>query len=164
MPRQDRIVETSRLLTLIFNTGCIVVINLAFLILIMRPWWDQISPVYLRELWVLVNVSAIPALAVSHMGRHEQRAMLLDKVVKTTIIAVIVHALFFLSVTTFLHLDDMRIRDIVLYYAMMLAGLLIFRVSGAYALKEYRRQGYNYTCRRCRLRRQCRAPCRFAYE
>lgn len=100
---------------------------------------------YLREMWVLVNVSAVPALAMGNMGRHEQRAMLLDKVVKTTLLAVVVHALFLLSLTTFLHLDDMRIRDYVFFYALMLVGLLIIRVAGAYALKEYRRRGYNYT-------------------
>lgn len=100
---------------------------------------------YLREMWVLVNVSAVPALAMGNMGRHEQRAMLLDKVVKTTLLAVVVHALFLLSLTTFLHLDDMRIRDYVFFYALMLVGLLIIRVAGAYALKEYRRGGYNYT-------------------
>lgn len=99
----------------------------------------------LREMWVLVNVSAVPALAMGNMGRHEQRAMLLDKVVKTTLLAVVVHALFLLSLTTFLHLDDMRIRDYVFFYALMLVGLLIIRVAGAYALKEYRRRGYNYT-------------------
>lgn len=100
---------------------------------------------YLREMWVLVNVSAVPALAMGNMGRHEQRAMLLDKVVKTTLLAVVVHALFLLFLTTFLHLDDMRIRDYVFFYALMLVGLLIIRVAGAYALKEYRRRGYNYT-------------------
>lgn len=100
---------------------------------------------YLREMWVLVNVSAVPALAMGNMGRHEQRAMLLDKVVKTTLLAVVVHALFLLSLTTFLHLDDMRIRDYVFFYALMLVGLLIIRVAGAYALKEYRRRGDNYT-------------------
>lgn len=100
---------------------------------------------YLREMWALVNVSAVPALAMGNMGRHEQRAMLLDKVVKTTLLAVVVHALFLLSLTTFLHLDDMRIRDYVFFYALMLVGLLIIRVAGAYALKEYRRRGYNYT-------------------
>ena len=105
----------------------------------------RVNVSYLREMWVLVNVSAIPALAMGSMRRHEQRAMLLDKVVKSTLESVALHALFLLSLTTFLHLDDMRIRDYLLFYAMMLVGMLLFRVAAAYALKEYRRRGYNYT-------------------
>ena len=145
MSRNDRIIETGRIISLIFNIGCVIVINLAFFLLTLQPDMAGVNVSYLREMWVLVNVSAVPALAMGNMGRHEQRAMLLDKVVKTTLLAVVVHALFLLSLTTFLHLDDMRIRDYVFFYALMLVGLLIIRVAGAYALKEYRRRGYNYT-------------------
>lgn len=145
MPRNDRLIETSRAISLIFNIGCVIVINLAFFILTLQPEMARVNVSYLREMWVLVNVSAIPALAMGSMRRHEQRAMLLDKVVKSTLVAVVIHALFLLALTTFLHLDDMRIRDYIFFYALMLVGLLVFRVAAAYALKEYRRHGYNYT-------------------
>lgn len=145
MPRNDRVIETSRAISLIFNIGCVVIINLAFFLLTLQPEMARVNVSYLREMWVLVNVSAIPALAMGSMRRHEQRAMLLDKVVKSTLESVALHALFLLSLTTFLHLDDMRIRDYLLFYAMMLVGMLLFRVAAAYALKEYRRRGYNYT-------------------
>lgn len=145
MSRHNRIIETGRAVSLLFSFGSVVVINICFYLLLLLPSFTRISPDYLREIWLLLNVCALPAVSFSHMGRHEQRAVQLDKVVKSTFVAVGVHCLFFLSLTTFLHLDDMSIRDYVYLYGMMLAGLLLFRVSGAYALKSYRRHGYNFT-------------------
>lgn len=145
MPRQNHIIESGRAIALLFNVGCVVVINLAFWLLISREPLSLCSPTYLREMWVMVNVCAIPALAVTQMGRHEQRTMLLDKVVRSTLMTVLVHFVSLLALTTFLHLDDMRIRDYIFFYSTMLAGLLLFRVAGGYALKTYRRHGYNFT-------------------
>ena len=144
MSRQDRIIESSRAISLLFNIGGVVVINIVFFLLLLTPDLSHIPASYMRELLLLVNVSAIPALAICHLGRHEQRAMVLDRVAGSTLMAVVVHALVLLSLTAFLHLEELRVRLYVLFYAMMTVGLLTFRVAGAYALKTYRRRGYNY--------------------
>lgn len=144
MPDRNHSSDSARTISILFNAGCVMVINLAFLLLYLKSFSALINHTYVREMWLLVNVCAVPALAMTSIGRHDQRAMVLDKVARSSIFAVIVHALCFMSLTAFLHLEEFSVLNYVFFYGMMLAGLLIFKISAAYVLKEYRRHGYNF--------------------
>ncbi len=141
--QQRRPLITGNSVPLLFTLGEWVVINLSFLwlFLISHGEW---SNMFWRQMLVLVNVCAIPALVICHLNPHELRALVLDKVARKTIIAVTVHALVFAILTTFLHLNEIAIRGYTIFYGGMMVGMLLFRVGGAYALKQYRRRGYNY--------------------
>lgn len=98
----------------------------------------------LRELWVLVNVSFVPVIIWSSRENHRLRAIQIDRAFLHSLGSVGVHALFFLSLNGFIGITAMGEREYLTYYAMLATAFALWSVFGHWAIKRYRRRGYNY--------------------
>ena len=129
---------------LIFSVGDVVIVNLLFwLTLVVYPEIGRDSNI-LRQLWLLVNVSVVPVLYAQRNHNVEHRVVYMDIVMREGIGAVLIHALFFLSLITFLNINTMPARAYAFYYLLMLVAWVGFRVVAHFVLKIYRKRGYNY--------------------
>ncbi len=140
-----RPIGRGRYIATLFNIGDLLILNVAFGIIVwLFPEFSQAKP-YMREIWLLLNVSFLPAIAITYRNRHERRAILMEHVARVTFTSVGLHALIFLSLLSFLRLPMMALRVVLSFYALLLVLLLLFRILGNYILKSYRRQGFNFT-------------------
>lgn len=98
----------------------------------------------LRELWVLVNVSFVPVIIWSTRRMHSLRAIQLDRVFLHALGGVGIHALFFMSLNAFIGITAMGEREYLVFYAMLAAGFVLWAIGGHWAIKRYRRRGYNF--------------------
>lgn len=103
-----------------------------------------VDPGDVRLMWVLVNVSYMPVLIRGIGERFKDRTILLDRVVADTLLGVVVHALFFLSLTEIL--SDTSVPAVVyaVYYTMMAVLMPIVNMSTRRFVKNCRRRGYNF--------------------
>lgn len=96
-------------------------------------------------MWLFVNVSLIPVLLFA--GRYQNqvyRAILLDRVFINALIAVGIHALFFLSIIAFFDEPGLSTQMYVTYYAMLTFVESFWSLLSRRLIKNYRRKGYNY--------------------
>ncbi len=129
----------------LFILGDVAIVNLLFWLTITCFPTIKEGAHYLRELWLLVNISYLPVLAWSSGHHHERRAIRMEYVMRSALLTVGTHALFFLSLIAFLGITVVPGRAYVFYYSMMLVALVLFQLSGSFALKQYRRMGFNFT-------------------
>ncbi len=127
----------------IFIAGDLCIVNLLFGLTLLIITGLEPSTRVLRELWLVVNVSYLPVL-IWWRHSHDQRAILMEHVARTVFLIVATHALFFLSLITFLHITEMATRVYLTYYGMMLPAILIFHTALSLIVKKYRRKGYNF--------------------
>jgi len=99
----------------------------------------------LRTLWILINVSYLPALLWQRRRRMMLRAIQLDRVVLRTLGVVGMHALFFLSFNAFLGFSVLEGKQYLLYYGLLTVVLELWSLLSHLAIKQYRRRGYNFT-------------------
>lgn len=144
MTNIERPLSRGKYIQLLFSLCDLAIINLLFWITISVFPVIKAYPQELRELWLVVNVSFVPTLAWTAQRRHNMRAIVLDGVTRSTLLAVGTHALFFLSLIAFLGIRSVPVRAYVFYYGLMLVVLPLFRIAANIALKTYRRHGYNF--------------------
>ncbi len=144
MPQQERNNDSSKNIQKYFAVGDILIVNLLYVFLIFSLPEVRDNDIYLRQMWLLVNVCCMPALAAGHMREHEQRAILMERVMRSSLLFVTVHALFLLSLTAFLHIDELAARVYIIFYTLLALLLMFFKLVLNYALKMYRRKGYNF--------------------
>ncbi len=98
-----------------------------------------------RELWLLVEVCYLPLAAMSMRRNHEMRAVYMDKVMRQAFIDVTVYGLLFMTLASFLQIGAMKLNAYIFFFCAMLVGLPLFQIASKFALKLYRRHGYNFT-------------------
>ncbi len=145
MTSSERYQGKARFIPLLFTAGDLVLVNLIFwFTLLAFPTIGSI-PSALRELWLCVNVSFVPAAFIQFFNPHENRAITMERVMRTTLIAVGLHALVFLSLIAFLRITVVPPKAYIYFYGILVPALMLFTLSGNYALKAYRRRGGNFT-------------------
>lgn len=145
MTENSRPDRRGRFIPSLFYAGDLIIVNIVFWLTIsVFPELKESTRV-LRELWLLVNVSFIPMAFMSHLSDHEQRAIAMERVVRTTLLAVGTHFICFLLLQTFLRLPFMGYQPYALLYGSMIVAVVLFRTIGNYCLKSYRRRGFNFT-------------------
>ena len=119
-----------------------VVVNVVFTAVCMLN--PEITETHIKIKWLLVNISYFPVVFwFSHV--REQRAIHIDQVVSCALQTVGIHALFFLSLLTFLDINDMTARVLLEFYCTL--GIL-FPVCWTFSrllLKHYRKRGGNFS-------------------
>ena len=80
----------------LFILGDVAIVNLLFWLTITCFPTIKEGAHYLRELWLLVNISYLPVLAWSSGHHHERRAIRMEYVMRSALLTVGTHALFFL--------------------------------------------------------------------
>lgn len=98
-----------------------------------------------KLMWVLVNVSYMAVLVRNRGVAHKDRAILLDRVVADSLVNIGLHALFFLSLTEILSVRSVPLTVYLIYYSLSVLVLPVWNLITRRYVKNYRRQGYNYT-------------------
>lgn len=97
----------------------------------------------MRTVWLLLNVAYLPVIAwFNHF--HSQRSITMEHVATSSIQAVCVHALFFISALWFLGVDTIPREGFLVFYALMAVGLPLWWVITRRAVKIMRLHGRNY--------------------
>lgn len=145
MTNTERPVNRGRFIPFLFNVGNLAIVNLTFwftIVLYPQITFDATS---LRELWLCVNVAMLPSAFLEHLRRHESRAIRMENVMRSTLTASGLHLLTFLSLISFLRIIVVPTMAFVIFYATLTGATMLFSLCGNFALKAYRRRGYNFT-------------------
>ena len=119
-----------------------ILVNLLFWIVCMLN--PDVAEVYGRTKWLLVNVSYIPVVYwFSHIRR--QRTIHMDRLVLSSIQSVGIHALFFVSMMSFLGTDDIPLMNMLEFYSMMLVAFPLSWIASRILLKRMRNHGRNFS-------------------
>lgn len=145
MTSSERYTGKARYIPLLFTAGDLALVNLIFWLTITVYPEMRVDAPSLRELWLSVNVSFVPAALVQFLSPHENRAITMERVMRTTLIAVGLHVLVFLALIAFLRITVVPPEAYLYYYGILTVAVLIFTLSGNYALKAYRRRGGNFS-------------------
>lgn len=136
-PRLGRFVQA------VMTAGDIVIVNILFGLTL---WVMPELPVdarTLRELWLLVNIGCLPMIFITHGDPSSKRAILMERVMRNALMAVGTHALFLMSLTSFLAII-LPWKMYVFFYGLMLAALPLFQISATFTLKKRRSKGFNF--------------------
>lgn len=129
-----------RFIHTIFALVDFVVLNLAFLVLVLVH--VGIGNLHTRLIWLLLNVAYIPsALWMSDV--YKDRPMLMERVMRSTLLAVGMHLLCFITLLYLMELDDIPWTVLTEFYILLTAALMLWRITGQTMLKSFRRQGGN---------------------
>lgn len=99
---------------------------------------------YTRTIWLLVNISYLPSLFWLSKIRS-LRALHLDRIVFSSLQAVGLHVLFFLSMLAFLKIDHIPTKAYVIFYGMCFVSLPVLWIISRRLLKHFRSKGRNVT-------------------
>lgn len=99
---------------------------------------------YARLKWLLVTVSYIPVVSMFERARV-QRTLHIDRIVVSSFKAVIVHALVFVTLMSFLNADDFPVVYYWQFYAMMFVAMPFAWIGMRMFLKHMRSRGRNYS-------------------
>lgn len=97
-----------------------------------------------RVAWLLFNIAYLLTALAFNTDKHSDRAILMDRVLLRSVQSVILHALLFISMTGFIHIDY-AMSFYVGLYAILIVALPVTWVSTRYWVKSLRRRGNNLT-------------------
>ncbi|MDE7388075.1 MAG: hypothetical protein K2M97_02340, partial [Muribaculaceae bacterium] len=131
-----------RFLSAILNCLDLILVNALFGVLcLLHP--EMMEP-DARLKWVMVTACYLPVmLRISPI--RTSRTDHIDRIVTRAMQAVGIHALFFVSVLTFLGADNFPVRYYVEYYAMMLVAFPLSWTASRMVLKRIRHAGWNFS-------------------
>lgn len=119
-----------------------MVVNVVFAAVCMLN--PDIIETHIKLKWLLVNISYFPVVFwFSHV--REQRAIHMDQVVICALQTVGIHALFFLSLLTFLDINDFTPRVLIEFYGAIGILFPIWWIASRILLKSYRKRGRNFS-------------------
>lgn len=104
----------------------------------------EITEVHIKLKWLLVNISYFPVVFwFAHV--REQRAIHMDQVVSCALQTVGIHALFFLSLLTFLDINDLTAGVLLEFYCALGILFPLCWTASRMVLKHYRKHGGNFS-------------------
>ena len=96
-------------------------------------------------MWLFVNLSLIPVIIFAGQYRNQvDRAILMDRVLFICLVAIGVHALFFLSLISLFDEPGFDTSFYLTYYGMLIVVETLWSLLSRWLIKAYRRKGYNY--------------------
>lgn len=130
----------------ILTVSDLILVNILFgITLLLNPAIAAGMGKGVRVLWLLINVSYMPVLMWFSGEKHSLRAITMERVMLDALKAVGIHALFFLSLLTFLNINAIPLTAFVSFYGSMMVVMSLWSILTRRAIKMYRRRGYNYT-------------------
>lgn len=96
----------------------LIVVNLIFVATALIFNCYLFSPL-MRTAWLLFNVAYLPTVLVLTRDKHSNRAILMDHVLARSVQTVLFHALLFIAMSGFIHLD-FSMSFYLVAYAMMI--------------------------------------------
>lgn len=129
-----------RFIHTLFTIVDFVVVNCAFFVASLL--FPDEAGLHTRLAWLLVNVAYIPA-ALWINDVHKERSVQMERVMRTSLLAIAIHALCFITLLYVMNLDDVTWRAMLAFYAILTGAMVLWRVSGRMILKRYRSRGGN---------------------
>lgn len=97
------------------------------------------------ELYLIVNISFVAMILVeSRENAFSLRAIRIEAALRSALMSVGLHALFFMALMSLLDLESLGWKFYVFYYFIMALGLSLWAIISRRIIKHYRRRGYNY--------------------
>lgn len=144
MTSSERYSSRTRYIPLLFTAGNLAIVNLTFWLTISVFRVMQSDASMLRELWLSVNFAYLLPAFLPYLNLHTVRAITMEGVMRTTFIYVGLHLLVFLSLIALLAINVVPTAAYFFFYGVLTPAMLLFTVSGNYAIKAYRRRGGNF--------------------
>lgn len=120
----------------------LVVVNILFLIVVLiHP--DVAHSKSLRLLWVLVTMAYLPMLIWVTPQKMQTRTFVAEHIVSRSIVVVVIHALVFIVLLSFLKIA-FPLTALLQFYGMMLIAIPVWSVFSRHLLKVLRKKGYNF--------------------
>ena len=126
----------------ILAVGDYVILNAVFIILLIL--YPDIAPLHSRLTILLLNVAYLPS-ARWLTDTHRERALQMDRLIRTSLAAGGCHALAFMALLYLMGIDDIPWQPICCFYLMLVPALTIWRIIAQAIIKSYRSQGRNYS-------------------
>lgn len=144
MTQTERPLQRGRFIPALFIAAELIIINLLFWLTI--SFYPEVKEGgrSLRELWVLVEMGCVPLVFLNLGRRHELRTIYMDRVMRSSLIDVGIHALVFMSLAGFIGMS-LPYKTYLFFYGTMIVCLPVSIITASYLLKAYRRRGYNFT-------------------
>ena len=96
-----------------------------------------------KILWLMLNVSFGPVVLLTY-NTHKHRALYMEHVFRRAILSVIIHALFFVSLLSFLN-QNIPFRTYATLYSACVILQPIWWLIARQIVKRYRKKGYNFS-------------------
>lgn len=119
----------------------LLVINALFGVLCwIHPW---LLDHFMRTKWLCVSLAYVPVVMLFRHVRV-QRTLHIDRLLISSLRAVVVHALTFIALLEFLQAEDFPLSCLAQFYAMVLVGLPLTWSLTRLIIRAYRKRGGNY--------------------
>ncbi len=119
----------------------LILVNILFFVVTLID-----SQIYLFDakiLWLMLNVAFVPVVLLMY-NTHKQRAIYMDHVFRRAILSVIIHALFFVSLLSFLN-QNLLFSTYALFYGVCIIALPVWWLITRKIIKRYRKKGRNFS-------------------
>ncbi len=127
--------------TMLWLSDMVIVNLLFFVVLLSHP--EAMHSSSSRLLWVLVNTANLPTLFWITPQKIQLRAFYMEFVISRAVTAVVIHALVFITLLTFLNVS-VPLSALLQFYGMMLLAVPLWWIFTRHLLKVLRRRGYNF--------------------
>lgn len=119
----------------------LILVNILFFVVTLID-----SQIYLFDakiLWLMLNVAFVPVVLLMY-NTHKQRAIYMDHVFRRAILSVIIHALVFVSLLSFLN-QNLLFSTYALFYGVCIIALPVWWLITRKIIKRYRKKGRNFS-------------------
>jgi putative colanic acid biosynthesis UDP-glucose lipid carrier transferase len=131
-----------RFVSTIISAVDLLIFNLAFYVTVISSP-DIYNHGSLRVIWLLVNVAYVPVAYWSSQSRRA-RSIYMENVLVNSLVAVSVHALFFMAMLTFLGINDMSFGNYGEFYGITFVALPLWWILSRLIVKRFRKRGRNF--------------------
>lgn len=138
MPR-----TTGGIIKYLMAAADVVSCNVALAVALLITGNDHLTAHDMKLTVLSLNVALIPTIIFLMRRVHSSRALYMDRVVGRTLIAVVIHAITFLSLLWFLDFNILSYRFLWILYGALAVILPLEVVVSRLVLKRYRRNGGN---------------------
>ena len=138
----DRIRVSLYKILVIYKKSC----NILFLIIMyyFQNYIDEKSLLHQSVILLILNFSYLPTFFLNYQKFHEVRIFKPGQILGVAFFVSILHLLLFSSILTFLKVNDLSRLFILLQCGIYYILLATWWSSFHFALKRYRKQGYNF--------------------
>ena len=119
-----------------------IVLNAAYIITCMIIGDMETLPFFSRQVWLMLNLSFFVVVYVLS-SLHDKRAVYIDRVLIHLLKYVLLHAVIFLMLVSFIDALP-KWRYVLMFYGIFTLSLSLWWIISRKLLKWYRSKGYNY--------------------
>lgn len=125
----------------IFTAVDFIVLNIVYLIVCL--WSDDSDAFFKKQIWFMLNISFF-VVGYFFSGIHKERIIYADKVILQAVKFIILDAIVFFALISFMDADFSAISIFVKFYIVLFIALSIWWIGSRKLMKWYRKLGFNF--------------------